>query len=73
MTGKGKIDMRLQLQLRCYSRKDPLPSRVKPIPVQILKYVAGIALASRDAELQAISNMIIIVFFFLLCPGEYTA
>ena len=28
--------------------------------------------ASRDPELQAVADMIIIAFFFLLFPGEYT-
>ena len=65
--------MRLQLQLRCYTKKDPPPSRVKPIPVQILKYIVGIALASGDEQLMAVADMIIIAFFFLLRPGEYTA
>ena len=36
MTYTGKLDGRLHLQFRCYSRQDPTPSRVKPIPVQVL-------------------------------------
>ena len=72
MTSTGEIDGRLQIQLRCYSRQDPPPSRVNPIPVQVLRRLACIAAASRDPELQAIANMIIIAFFFLLLPGEYT-
>ena len=72
MTSTGKIDGRLQLQFRCYSRQDPPPSRVNPIPVQVLRRIACVAAASRDPELQAVTDMIIIAFFFLLCPGEYT-
>ena len=72
MMPTGKLDGRLQLQFRCYSRQDPLPSRVKPIPVQVLCRLACIAAASRDPEMQAIADMIIIAYFFLLCPGEYT-
>ena len=34
MTSTGKLDGGLQLQFRCYSRQDPPPSRVNPIPVQ---------------------------------------
>ena len=37
MTSTGKLDRRLQLQFRCYSRQDPPASRVKPIPVQVLR------------------------------------
>ena len=72
MTFTGEIDGRLQLQFRCYSRQDPLPSRVKPIPVQVIRRLACVAAASRDPELQAVVDMIFIAFFFLLCPGEYT-
>ena len=60
MASTGKLDGRLQLQFRCYSRQDPLPSRVKPIPVQVLCRLACIAAASRYPELQAVADMIII-------------
>ena len=73
LSASGKIDYRLQLQYRCYTRQDPPPNRVKPIPVQILRAVTAIAAASNDLEMQAVSDMIIIAFFFLLRPGEYTA
>ena len=72
MMSTGKINGRLQLHFRCYSRKDPPPSRVKPIPIQVLCRLACVAAASRDPELQAVKDMIRIAFFFLLRPGEYT-
>ena len=72
MTYTGKIDGRLQLQFCCYFRQDPPPPRVKPLPVQVLRRLAYVAAASRDPELQAIPDMIIVAFFFLLCSGEYT-
>ena len=72
MTSMGNIDRRLQLQFRCYSRQYPPPSRVKPIPVQVLRRLACVAAASNDQELQAVTDMIINAFFFLLRPGEYT-
>ena len=72
MTSTGKLDGRLQLQFRCYSRQDPPPSRVKPIPVQVLRRLACVAAAYRYPELQAVADMIIIAFFLLLRPGEYT-
>ena len=68
----GKINGRLQLQFRCYSRQDPPLSRFKPILVQVLRRLACVAAASNDQELQAVADMIIIAFFFLLRPGEYT-
>ena len=51
MTATGNLDGRLQLQIRWYSRQDPPPSRVKPIPVQVLRRLACIAAASNDPEL----------------------
>ena len=72
MMTTGNLDGRLQLQFRCYSWQDPPPSQVTPIPVQVLRRLACIAAASRDPELQAIADTIIIAFFFLLCPWEYT-
>ena len=70
MTSTGNIDGRLQLKFRCYSRQDPPPSWVKPIPVKVLRRLACMAAASNDQELQAVADMIIIAFFFLLWPGE---
>ena len=72
MTSTVKLNVQIQLHFRCYSRQDPPPSRVKPIPVQVLRRFACIAAASKYPELQAISDMIIIAFFFLLRLGEYT-
>ena len=72
MTSTGNIYGRLQLQFCCYSRQDPPPSRVKPIPVQVLRRLACVYAASNDQELQAVAEMIVITFFFLLRPGGYT-
>ena len=55
-----------------YNCRDPPPSRVKPIPLQVLHRLACVAAASNDPELQAVTYMIIIAFFFLLRLGEYT-
>ena len=72
MMSTGKLDGRLQLQFSCYSRQDPPPSQVKPIPVQVLRRLACVAADCRDPDLKAVADMIIIAFFFLLRPGEYT-
>ena len=34
--------------------------------------MGSVAMSSKDQELQAVTDMIIIAFFFLLQPGEYT-
>jgi hypothetical protein len=69
----GNIDFRIQRQLRGYSRADPPPNRVKPIPIQILRHIAALAsIPSATPGTQAIADMISLAFFFLLRPGEYT-
>jgi hypothetical protein len=69
----GNIDFRLQRQLRGYSRADPPPNRVKPIPTQILHHIAALtSIPSATPGTQAIADMISLAFFFLLRPGEYT-
>jgi hypothetical protein len=71
LQSSGKLDIRLQRQLQAYSKDDPPPSRVKPIPLQIIQHVVVMCARSNDPKLQAISHMIILGFFFLLRPGEY--
>jgi hypothetical protein len=69
----GHIDFRIQRQLRGYSRLDPPPNRVKPVPVQIIRHVMALAAAAdATAHTQAVTDMICLAFFFLLRPGEYT-
>ena len=58
MTSTGKIDGRLQLQIRCYSRQCPPPSQVKPIQVQVLRRLACVATASNDQELQYVADIL---------------
>lgn len=67
----GKLDFRLSRMFRAYSREDPPPNRVKPIPMAVIRHIAQ-ASTLGDAAVQAISDMVIIAFFYLLRPGEYT-
>jgi len=70
----GALDFRLARQLRAYQREDPPPDRVKPIPFQVILYLAttAFAVAAAAEGTKAIADMIILAFFFLLRPGEYT-
>jgi hypothetical protein len=72
LNSQGNIDFRIQRQLACYTKQDPPPNRVKPIPVPILMHILSGALASQIFPQIAIANMITLAFFFLLRPGEYT-
>ena len=68
-----KIDFRLQRMWSSYTRDDPPPKRVKPIPISGIRHVIGIAYASHVASVLAIAHMVVLAFFFLLRPGEYTS
>jgi len=67
----GKLDLRLHRQLQAYEKHDPPPHQVKPVPLQILLHVTSFNLRTSDPKQNAISQMIILGFFFLLRPSEY--
>lgn len=70
MDDLGAIDLRIRRQLRSYDREDPPPSRVRPVPLQLLLYVFEIYHNGTPKQ-QAVADLCIIAFFFLLRPGEY--
>lgn len=72
-TSQGDMDFRLARQLRFYSKEDPPPHRVKPVPVNVLLWVLHAATSVENPSTSAIADMIALAFFFLLRPGEYTA
>ena len=58
--------------IAAWKKDDPPLTRVKPISIQVIRRIAFIASSSTCALAQATADMIIIGFFFLLRPGEYT-
>jgi hypothetical protein len=72
LSSPGHVDHRLKRMLQAFHKQDPPPHRVKPLPLPIIQHIAATAHASTDVALQAIADMIILAFFFLLRPGEYT-
>ena len=66
------MDFRLQQMVSSWKKADPAPDRVKPIPIQVIKRVAILAQHATSQQIKAIADMIIIAFFFLLRPVEYT-
>ena len=70
----GRLDFRLTRQLRSYSKQDPPPTRVKPVPIQVVQTMVHAAYMTpqQDAGFQAIADMACLGFFFLLRPGEHT-
>ena len=67
-----QLDFRLTRQLRSYSKADPPPKRVKPVPVSVITQSLAVAFASDSVGNHAIGDMTALGFFFLLQPGEYT-
>jgi len=69
-----KIDFRLQSTLEAWKSTDPAPDRVKPIPITVIRRIATLAQTTHasDTAFCATADMIVIAFFFLLRPGEYT-
>ncbi len=68
-----KIDFHLQRTLRAWSHTDPAPLRVKLLPVSVIRPIAVLATSDFASDtFKASCDMIIIIFFFLLRPGEYT-
>ena len=63
------MDLELTRLAKGYTKEDPPPEKVKPIPLQLLKHVCT---ALYNPLAKAIANMLIIGFYFLLRPGEYT-
>ncbi len=60
----------LQDLAKGYTKADPPPDKVKPIPITLVQHSCSHADSSSQG--QAIANMLVIGFFFLLRPGEYT-
>ena len=67
----GALDFRLSRMFRAHGRQDPPPNRVKPIPISLIRRIANRS-DNGTAKDRAVADMIIIAFFFLLRPGEYT-
>lgn len=70
----GDIDFRIQRMQAAWKKADPPPTRVKPIPMSVIRRICLVAqaLPPNSFFLEAVTDMIIIAFFYLLRPGEYT-
>jgi len=58
--------------ISAWKKEDPPPNRVKPIPIQVIRRIALLATTATNDLTKATADMIIIAFFFLMRPGEYT-
>jgi hypothetical protein len=67
----GKLELRLQRQLKAYGKLDSPPNRVKPIPFAIIAHAAHLCHLANTDRSQTIADMILLGFYYLLRPGEY--
>jgi hypothetical protein len=67
------VDLRLKHQLRHYSKVDPPPRRVVPIPIQVLCHLTQAAHDDPNAteSCKAVGDLVISAYYFLMRPGEY--
>jgi hypothetical protein len=70
--GTTTIGPRLCRILNGFRKQDSAPSRVLPIPVQVLHRASAVALLQNTALSIGAADLIWLAFFFLLRPGEYT-
>ena len=68
----GKLIFALKCQFQSYKKEDPLPTCVKPLPVELIKLVVQACHTSNMEKDICIADMITINFFFLCCMGEHT-
>ena len=68
----GKLIFALKRQFQSYEKEDPPPTRVEPLPVELIKLAVQACLDSNTVKDRCIANMITIGFFFLCCQGEHT-
>ena len=66
----GKIDFRLGRQLASYQKEYYPPTRVWPLPVNVIQALDTAAQGTTPRNI-AISNLASVAFFFLLRPGKY--
>ena len=66
----GKIEYRLQQQLKGYKRSDPPPSRVKPIPFTLVNHVNLVANLSTDPLSLATADLATLAFSSFSVPAN---
>jgi len=71
LDGAGRLDSRLSDLYAAWARADPPPSRVKPLPIQVLHHAQSLVAYAPDEYTRAAVDLAWIGFFFLLRPGEH--
>ncbi len=71
LNAHGAVDFRLTSLYQSWARLDDPPSRVKPLPVQLLTQCVTLATQEGSPLALAAAECLIFGFYFLLRPGEY--
>jgi hypothetical protein len=72
-SGRNDLDLPFAHILKSYKQLDPAPRPQVALPVVAIEAAAAAGLSpSADPKSQAIADLIILAFFFLLRVGEYT-
>jgi len=66
----GKLDFRLTSLYKSWTKVDPPPSRVKPLPMTLLRQVVSLARRSECRIARAEADTLTIGVFFLLRPAN---
>ena len=66
----GHTDFRLARQLKYYTKNDPPPTRVRPMPLGLLLHLFE-KNSTGSSKSKAIADLALITFFFMLHPGGY--
>lgn len=64
----GNLDLHLGQQLKAYSKQDPTPACVKPIPFPILAQTITLWCCANTPAAHAITDMLLLGFFFSPSP-----
>ena len=67
-----QMDRDLQLISKGYSKQDPPPDKVKPVPIQLVRHAHRALMTSSLVHAPVLARLLVMGYFFLLRPGEYT-
>jgi len=73
LNNQGKIDTRVTGIVAHWKQQDPPPNRVRAIPLFIIIKAVEICYGANDVAYSCLGDMLLIGFFFVCRPGEYTA
>jgi hypothetical protein len=69
--GNAKYHLRIKRQLEGYRRADPPPAPQMAVPVRVVNYIYNVKHHGSSFH-QALADICLIAFYFLLRVGEYT-